>query len=100
LNGLGRDQDESAKYASVSLPIAIAVEIDKLILKLGYWPSRGAFVREACLEKIREEWRRLEELRYREDRARFRASRGELGPGDLKGNSPRKSRKGNQSQGQ
>lgn len=30
---------------------------------LGYWPSRGAFVREACLTKIREEMRRLRELR-------------------------------------
>lgn len=50
------------KYATVSIPQGIADAIDELIEKLGYWPSRGAFVREACLEKIREERRRLSEL--------------------------------------
>jgi Arc/MetJ-type ribon-helix-helix transcriptional regulator len=48
---------------TVSLPRGIAVEIDGLIEELGYWPSRGAFVREACLQKIREEKRRLTELK-------------------------------------
>ena len=47
------------KYATVSIPQGIAEAIDELIEKLGYWPSRGAFVREATLEKIREERKRL-----------------------------------------
>ena len=51
------------KYVTVSIPTGIAREIDSLIEELGYWPSRGAFVREACLEKIREERRRLRALR-------------------------------------
>ena len=51
------------KYVTVSLPVGISKAIDSLIEELGYWPSRGAFVREACLEKIREERRRLRELR-------------------------------------
>jgi Arc/MetJ-type ribon-helix-helix transcriptional regulator len=51
------------KYVTVSLPVGIAKALDSLIEELGYWPSRGAFVREACLEKIREEQRRLRELR-------------------------------------
>jgi len=51
------------KYATVSIPRGIADAIDELIEELGYWPSRGAFVREACLEKIREEQKRLLELR-------------------------------------
>lgn len=54
---------EDERYVTVSLPRGIAVEIDRLIEELGYWPSRGAFVREACLQKIREERRRLTELK-------------------------------------
>ena len=52
-----------SKYATVSIPRGIADAVDELIEELGYWPSRGAFVREACLEKIREEQKRLMELR-------------------------------------
>ena len=62
-----------SKYATISLPIGISDEIDELIEGLGYWPSRGAFVREACLTKIREEKRRLRELR--EDKRRLRELR-------------------------
>jgi len=52
-----------SKYATVSIPRGIANAIDELIEELGYWPSRGAFVREACLDKIRDEQKRLLELR-------------------------------------
>ena len=48
------------RYATVSLPKGITDEIDQLIEAFGFWPSRGAFVREACLEKIRDEQKRLE----------------------------------------
>ena len=37
--------------------------IDELIKDPGYWPSRGAFVREACLEKIHKEKEFLKDLR-------------------------------------
>jgi len=50
-------------YVTISLPKAITDAIDELIEELGYWPSRGSFAREACLEKIREERRKLRELR-------------------------------------
>ena len=43
---------ESVQYATISIPSAIAEEIDKLISELGFWSSRSAFVREACLDKI------------------------------------------------
>ncbi|GAH00815.1 unnamed protein product, partial [marine sediment metagenome] len=33
-----------------------------LIEELGYWPSRGAFVREACLTKIKVEKQTLKQL--------------------------------------
>jgi len=51
------------KYSTISLPRGIAEAIDELIEELGYWPSRGAFVREATLEKVREEQGRLLEMR-------------------------------------
>ena len=51
------------KYSTVSIPRGIVEAIDRLIEELGFWPSRGAFVREACLEKVRDEQKRLLELR-------------------------------------
>ena len=54
---------KDSKYATISIPRGIADAIDELIEEPGYWPSRGAFVREACLDKIREEQKRLMELR-------------------------------------
>lgn len=57
---------EGTGYATVSIPTAIAEEIDRLIGELGYWPSRSAFVREACLEKMYREKERARELRPRE----------------------------------
>lgn len=51
------------KYSTVSIPKGITDSIDELIEDLGYWPSRGAFVREATLEKVREEQKELLELR-------------------------------------
>ena len=54
---------KTVRYGTVSIPIAIAEEIDKLIELMGYWPSRSAFVREACVEKIRDEQEKLGELK-------------------------------------
>ena len=56
-----------SKYVTISLPIRIADEIDELIEELGYWPSRGAFAREACLTKIRKEKRILREIKEAEE---------------------------------
>jgi Arc/MetJ-type ribon-helix-helix transcriptional regulator len=66
------------RYVTVSIPKAIADSIDYLIEELGYWPSRSSFVREASLEKIRAETRRLVELR--EARARSQLSIGWISP--------------------
>ncbi|MEM2170043.1 MAG: ribbon-helix-helix protein, CopG family [Candidatus Bathyarchaeia archaeon] len=49
------------KFSAISIPAKILEEIDELIEELGYWPSRSAFVREACLEKIKHEKERLKE---------------------------------------
>jgi len=53
----------SKKYVTISLPIGVADDIDKLIETLGYWPSRGSFARDACVAKIREEQKRIMELK-------------------------------------
>jgi Arc/MetJ-type ribon-helix-helix transcriptional regulator len=55
--------NKKRKYATVSIPTRIAEDIDRLIEELGYWPSKGAFVREACTEKIWKERRKIQELR-------------------------------------
>jgi len=57
----GSPMAKKSKYRTVSLLNSIAEEIESLIEELGFWPSVSAFVREACLEKIREERRRLRE---------------------------------------
>ncbi len=49
-------------YVTLSIPKAIADEIDKIMDKLGYWPSRSAFAREACLEKIHREKQKLDSI--------------------------------------
>jgi Arc/MetJ-type ribon-helix-helix transcriptional regulator len=52
-------------YVTISIPKGVSEAIDELIEKLGYWPSRGAFVREACLDKIQKERKLLQEYRER-----------------------------------
>ena len=54
---------ESVKYVTVSIPKAVADNIDFLIDELGFWPSRSSFVREASLEKFKREMQRVAELR-------------------------------------
>jgi len=54
------------KYVTISLPVGVADDIDALIEELGYWPSRGAFARDACVAKIREEQKLLQEQRAAE----------------------------------
>ena len=54
-------------YFTVSLPLGIADAIDRIMEKFGFWPSRSAFVREACLKKIREERRILKDLSEAEE---------------------------------
>ena len=54
---------ESARYVTVSLPVGITRDIDALIEETGYWPSRGSFVREACLDKLWSERQKLKALK-------------------------------------
>jgi len=58
---------EKPKYVTVSLPVGIARDIDEVIEETEYWPSRGAFVREACLNKIWSERQKLKALKEDKD---------------------------------
>jgi len=62
--GASTMNDERRKcYGTASIPMGVLEDIDKLTEELRYWPSRGALVREACIEKIRREQERLKQLR-------------------------------------
>jgi len=52
-------ENKNKKYGTVSIPTGVLEEIDNLVKELRFWPSRGAFVREACIEKVRREQDRL-----------------------------------------
>ena len=71
---------------TISLPRGIAEDIERLIEKIGYWPSKGAFVREACTEKLWRERKKLRELRTAEEGTenpkRDKATRQGTNPGD------------------
>ena len=73
-----------SRYVTVSIPKAIGAKIDDLIEDLGYWPSRSSFVREACLEKISVEERRLRGLRG----SGGGANQSERGVGPRRGTNP------------
>ena len=77
---LPRNNETGVKYVTVSIPQAIADEIDALTKSLGYWPSRGAFVREACLEKIRREEDRLKERKDPDNFAQLGGLTGDQPP--------------------
>lgn len=49
------------KYRTVSLPIGLADDIQELMDEFGYWPSVGAFVREATVRMVTEWQDRLKE---------------------------------------
>jgi Arc/MetJ-type ribon-helix-helix transcriptional regulator len=55
--------DGKTKYATVSIPKAVADRIDYYIENLGFWPSRSSFVREAVLEKFDKESQKIISLR-------------------------------------
>ena len=39
-------------YRSISLPARLIEEIEGVVKELGYWPTKTAFIREACLERL------------------------------------------------
>jgi len=41
-----------SSFSSVSLPAALVNEIEKLVKRTGYWPTKTDFIRQACMEKL------------------------------------------------
>ena len=48
-------RSKRVEWKTVSIPKGLADDIQKVIDEFGYWPSLGAFIREAALEKLRRE---------------------------------------------
>lgn len=46
-------------WTTVSIPRPLAEDIRKFVDAVGYWPSVGAFIREACITKMEMERERL-----------------------------------------
>jgi Arc/MetJ-type ribon-helix-helix transcriptional regulator len=74
------DEQRPRKFGSVSLPMGVLEAIDALTKELRYWPSRSSFVREACLEKIRQERDRLKELKDSDNVAQLGGLTGDQPP--------------------
>ena len=76
---------EKKGYVTVSLTKGVADAMDEFMKELGYWPSRGAFVREAVLEKIQKERKLLQEVGSNGERrsgARNRSAPEDESPGE------------------
>jgi len=50
---LTREKKPKVKWKTVSVPRDLAEDIQTVINESGYWPSVGAFIREAALEKLK-----------------------------------------------
>jgi len=55
-----KEKKRRQPYSSISIPIRLLKEIEKLAKELGYWPTKTAFIREACLEKMEKHRKELE----------------------------------------
>jgi len=53
-------------YSSISIPTSLLQEIENLVKELSYWPTKTAFIREACLEKLEKHRKELEARRRAE----------------------------------
>lgn len=54
-----REETRRQAYRSISIPAPLLEEVEKLVRELGYWPTKTAFIREACLEKMERHRREL-----------------------------------------
>jgi len=67
---VGHQLSDNPKWTSVAFPRKIVEAIRELIEELKYWPSVSSFCREAVLEKIDKDRRKLKRLRGNERQAR------------------------------
>jgi len=65
-----KEEKSRQPYSSISIPTRLLKEIEKLVMELGYWPTKAAFIREACLEKLEKHREELEARRRAEEAER------------------------------
>ena len=47
-----RAEKKRGPFSSISFPTPLIKEIERVVKEFGYWPTKTAFIREACLEKL------------------------------------------------
>jgi len=52
-----------SRFSTISLPTPLIEEVEGIVEKFKYWPTKTDFVREAVLEKLRVYKKELEERR-------------------------------------
>ena len=62
-----RKRRKGAKFATISLPVRLIEEIEHIVGRFGYWPTKTDFVREAVIEKLERFKKELEERKDREE---------------------------------
>ena len=60
---MARQKRKRLPYSSISIPTGLIEEIEKLVKELKYWPTKTAFIREACLQKLERYRKELEARR-------------------------------------
>jgi len=60
---VARERKKRNPYTSISLPSPLVEYIEKRVKELGYWPTKTAFIREACLDKLEKYRKELEARR-------------------------------------
>ena len=64
VNTVVKAEKKRGPFSSISFPTPLVKEIEKVVEEFGYWPTKTAFIREACLEKL-ERYRKEIEARRR-----------------------------------
>jgi Arc/MetJ-type ribon-helix-helix transcriptional regulator len=57
------------RFSSISFPTPLVKEIENIVEKVGYWPTKTAFIREAVVEKLERHMREPKVSRDRESAA-------------------------------
>jgi len=58
---------KGARFATISLPVRLVEEIERIVETFGYWPTKTSFVREAVVEKLERFKKELEGRKEREE---------------------------------
>jgi len=73
VRGRGVKKKRRLPYSSISIPTSLLEDVEKIVKELKYWPTKTAFIREACLEKLEGYRKELEARRGLEEAERVKA---------------------------